>query len=361
MRTRLACGAIVALLLLPSLSLGQALINLDAKKDFVALRASSADPSGKNGDMIRIEPGQTATIADIKGAGRITHMWFTIASPSKEHLREIVLRITWDDADKPAVECPIGDFFVQGHGQYVEFTSLPVCMNPGRSLNCFWPMPFKKHAVITVTNEGEQRVNAFYHNIDYRIEKRVPRDLRYFHTQYRTYFPAPVGKDLVICDTKGAGHYVGTYVAVMANSDGWWGEGDDIWFIDGAEKPTIWGTGTEDYFSGSWDWGKAHSTPYHGVPFFDNAEKGGEKRGILNTAYRWHIEDPVPFTKSLLMTLEHGRAGYDRDRKPLTNHYVTLSYYYLNTPGGDGPALPPLKDRIPTLLPLPEPAAGAPK
>jgi hypothetical protein len=354
MRAFLAAWIAAAALTTPSASNSQALDNLASRKDFRAFRSASTDPRGRNGDARHMNPGETLTVADIKGAGQISHIWFTIAAASKEHLREMVLRMTWDDAPRPAVECPIGDFFCQGHGQYVEFTSLPVCMNPGRSLNCFWPMPFKKHAVITVTNEGSQPVYALYYNIDYRLERRAPRNLRYFHTQYRTYFPAPVGKDLTICDTKGAGHYVGTFVAVMANSDGWWGEGNDYWFIDGAEKPTIGGTGTEDYFNGSWDWGKAFSTPYHGVPLYDNAEKGGEKRGILNTAYRWHIEDPVPFTRSLLLTLEHGRAGWDRDRKPFTNHYVTVSYYYLDNPNGDGPEIPAAKDRIPALIPLPQ-------
>jgi hypothetical protein len=222
------------------------------------------------------------------------------------------------------------------------------------ALNCYWPMPFKRHAVITVTNEGSRRVNAYYSNIDYRLDNKPQKDERYFHTQYRTYFPAPVGKDLTICETKGAGHYVGTVVSVLANSDGWWGEGDDNFFIDGASTPQISGTGTEDYFLGAWDWGRAFWTPYFGVPYYDNPDKGGEKRGILNTCYRWHVHDTVPFTKSLLFTLEHGRAGYDKDRKPLTNHYTTVAYYYVDHAEGDGPAIPGYKDRVPMLLPLPE-------
>ena len=215
-------------------------------------------------------------------------------------------------------------------------------------------MPFKSHAQITVTNEGSKQVDALYYNLDYRLDKKAPRDIRYFHTQYRTYFPAPVGSNLTICETKGAGHFVGTFVALMANSDGWWGEGNDSFFVDGEAKAGITGTGTEDYFCGGWDFGHAFWTPYFGVPYYDNAEKGGEKRGILNTAYRWHIQDPVPFKKSLLFTLEHGRAGWDKDRKPFTNHYTTVGFYYVDHPEHDGLAIPAYKDRVPVLIPLPE-------
>jgi len=328
--------------------------DLASKKDFKALRASSADPTGGNADMRRMAPGETVTVTDVKGAGRITHIWFTIAAPSKDHLRELVLRMYWDDAVKPAVECPIGDFFAQGHGKYVEFSSAPVSVGARMALNCYWPMPFKKHAIITVTNEGSDRVNALYFNLDYRLDRRAERNLRYFHTQYRTYFPAPVGKNLTICEVTGAGHFVGTFISVLANSDGWWGEGDDNFFVDGEAKPGISGTGSEDYFCGAWDFGRAFWTPYFGVPYYDNAQKGGEKRGILNTCYRWHIQDPVPFNKSLLFTLEHGKQGFDKDRKPFTNHYTTVGYYYVDHSEGDGPAIPAYASRVPVLIPLPD-------
>ncbi len=340
--------------LAPQVAFAQLPADLAAKKEFTAGRASSTDPNGRNGDARRIEPGQTYTLADITGNGRIEHIWFTIASPSHEHLRELVLRMTWDDASKPAVECPVGDFFAQGHGKYVEFQSAAVSVGSRMALNCYWPMPFKKHAVLTVSNEGEKAVDSYYYNIDYRLDERAQKDVRYFHTQYRTYFPAPKGEPLTICESTGAGHYVGTFISVLANSDGWWGEGNDYWYVDGAKKPSISGTGSEDYFCGAWDFGKAFWTPYFGVPFYDNASKGGEKRGILNTCYRWHIQDPVPFKKSLLFTLEHGRGGWDEDRKPLRNSYTTVGYYYVDKAEGEGPAIPPFKDRIPQLLPLPD-------
>ncbi len=328
------------------------------KKDFSVMRSSSTDPAGRNGDYRRVPPGETFTVADIKGAGRITHMWFTIASPSQDHLREIVLRIYWDDAKVPAVACPIGEFYGLGHGKYVEYASAPVSIGASKGLNCYWPMPFKTHARITITNEGSRQVDALYFNLDYRLDKKAARDTRYFHTQYHTYFPAPVGKDLTICDAQGAGHYAGTFITVMANSDGWWGEGNDNFFIDDPNKPTITGTGSEDYFCGGWDFGHAFWTPFFGVPYYDNAQKGGEKRGILNSAYRWHIQDPIPFKKSLLFTLEHGSQGGNRDRKPFTNHYTTVGYYYIDHAEGEGPDVPAYKDRVPTLIPLPAPVSS---
>ena len=341
-----ACAALA-----PAMAKAQVPDDLDAKKEFKAFRSSSADPTGGNADARPIAPGETLKVADVTGSGRITHIWFTIAAQSPDHLRQLVLRATWDDAATPAIECPIGDFFAQGPGKYVEFSSSPVSVGGRMALNCYWPMPFKKHAVITVTNEGDRRVNSFYYNIDYRMGHERGKT-RYFHTQYRNYFPAPVGKDLTICEVKGDGHFVGTVVTVLANSDGWWGEGDDNWFIDGAEKPQISGTGSEDYFCGAWDFQHAFQTPFFGVTWYDNAEHGGEKRGITNTVYRWHVQDPVPFKKSLLFTLEHGRQGFDRDRKPFTNHYTTVGLYYVDHAQSDLDPIQRYPKRVPVLIPL---------
>jgi hypothetical protein len=324
--------------------------DLANKKEFRSFRSSSTDPKLRNGDSRPIEPGQTITVADAKGSGRFTHLWFTIADEDPDPLRSCVLRIYWDDAKTPAVECPMGDFFAEGPGKYVEYRSAPVSVGGSMALNCYWPMPFKKHAVVTVTNEGKGRVDALYYNLDYRLDDHPDRDALYFHTQYRNDFPAPKGEPLTICDVKGSGQFVGTVVTVLANTDGWWGEGNDNWYVDGASKPTISGTGTEDYFCGAWDFGHAFQTPYFGVTYYDNANFGGEKRGIQNTVYRWHIQDPVAFTRSLLFTLEHGRQGYDEDRRPFRNSYTTLGLYYVNHPEGDGPTVPPYSERIPELL-----------
>ena len=332
-------------------SVAQVPPDLAQKKDFQSFRSSSTDPNHNNGDARPMAPGETLTVADIHGAGRMTHIWFTIAAEHRgEALRELVLRMTWDDASKPAVECPIGDFFAQGPGQYVEYHSAPVSVGGQMALNCYWPMPFKKHAKITVTNEGTGKIYALYYNLDYRLEKKPERDMEYFHAQYHNYFPAPVGKPVTICDTIGNGHYVGTVVTVLANSDGWWGEGNDLWYVDGGEQPQITGTGTEDYFCGAWDFGHTFQTPYFGVTYYDNPDHGGEKRGIQNTVYRWHIEDPVAFTKSLRFDLEHGSNGVNEDRKPYTNNYTTVGFFYLDNPEGDGPPLRPYAERVPKLL-----------
>src|SRR5579871_4545941 len=184
---------------------GQVPEDLGGKKDFKSYRISSVDPQLRNGDAREIAPGQTLVLADVHGNGRFTHMWTTIAAQSPDHLRELVLRMTWDDAATPAVECPIGDFFAQGPGKYVEYRSAPVSVGGSMALNCYWPMPFRKHAVITVTNEGAKPVDAFYYNFDYRLDDRPQRDIRYFHTQYRNYFPAPKGKPLTMCEVQGAG------------------------------------------------------------------------------------------------------------------------------------------------------------
>ncbi len=339
-------------------ALAQVPEDLANRKEYRAMKVSSADPTGKNADARGVAPGETLTLADIKGRGEFTHLWITISSPSPDHLRELVLRMTWDDAASPAVECPVGDFFAQGPGQYVEYHSAPVSVGGQKALNCYWPMPFRKHAVLTVTNEGAQPVGAFYYNFDYRLDAEAKAGAKdeplYFHTQYRNFFPAPKGTPLTICEARGAGHFVGTVVSVLANSDGWWGEGDDNFYVDGAKDPVISGTGSEDYFCGAWDFGHTFQTPYFGVTFYDNPDKGGEKRGIQNTVYRWHLLDPVPFTSALRFTLEHGRGGWDEDRTPLRNHYTTVGLYYVDHPEGDGPKIQPYAARIPALLPLPE-------
>jgi hypothetical protein len=333
---------------------GQVPADLDAKKEFRALRFASTDSHFKNADYRQIPPGETLELGRTEGSGRIVHMWFTIASRSAEHLRELVLRAYWDGAKKPAVECPLGDFFGLGFGKYVEYKSAPVAVGGVKALNCYWPMPFATGARLTLTNEGTQEVKSCYFNIDYRLEGKPAKDLRYFHTQYRQAYPVPKGQEYTILDTKGAGHYTGTFLSVMANSDGWWGEGNDKFFVDGASKPTIEGTGSEDYFCGAWDFQHAFWNPYHGVVYYDNQAKGGEKRGILNTCYRWHILDPVPFTNSLRFVIEHGRHGSDNDREPLRNHYSSVAYYYLDRAEGDGPPLPSYQERIPSLIRLPE-------
>jgi hypothetical protein len=359
MRIKLTFGVVLSVVAATVTSLhAQVPEDLAQSKAFRAFRLASTDPNLHNADYRTIAPGATLELGRIEGHGRITHMWFTIAGKSEDHLRELVLRAYWDGAEKPAIESPLGDFFGLGFGRYVEYHSAPVAIGGVKAMNCYWPMPFAKGARLTMTNEGSEPVHSCYFNIDYRLDDEPVAEVRYFHTQYRQAFPVPKGRDYPILETVGRGHFVGTFLSVMANSDGWWGEGNDKFYVDGAKRPTIEGTGSEDYFCGAWDFQHAFSNPYNGVPLYTNPEKGGEKRGILNTCYRWHILDPVPFTKSLRLVIEHGRGGPDDDRSPLRNHYSSVAYYYLDRAEGDGPALPIYKDRVPHLLGLPATTAG---
>lgn len=348
----IALGA--AFCLLAGAASAQVTTDISHQLNFKSRRISSTDPHHNNGDSRPIEPGQTLTLGDVHCAGSIEHIWMTIAAADKDALRELVLRIYWDGSSTPAVECPVGDFFAQGPGQYVEFHSAPVSVGGQMALNCYWPMPFGKEAKFTVTNEGTGKVFALYYNIDYRQESHPEKNMLYFHTQYRNDFPAKPGSPITICSASGKGQYVGTVLTVQANSDGWWGEGNDLWYIDGDKKPTIEGTGSEDYFCGAWDFGHAFQTPYFGVTWYDDAAFGGEKRGIQNTVYRWHIPDPVVFQNSLDFQLQMGRNGVSEQRSPFTNNYTTVGFYYINHAQADLPAIAPLSQRIPSLIPLPK-------
>jgi hypothetical protein len=198
---------------------------------------------------IHIAPGEERTIADIQGTGAIQQMWMTPTGA----FRFSIIRIFWDDQETPSVECPLGDFFACGWGKYAQVSSLAVCVNPGSAFNCYWEMPFRKRCRITVTNTAEDRM-ALYYQINYTLTD-VPEDAAYFHAQFRRTNPLPYKEVYTILDgVQGQGHYVGTYMAWGVNNTGWWGEGEIKFFIDGdGEFPTICGTGTEDYFCGSYN------------------------------------------------------------------------------------------------------------
>ncbi len=234
-------------------------------KDYVQKRASSYDRSGANADFRTIAPGDTLTLMDESGPGLVSHIWVTIATNDPDHLKALVLRIYWDGESSPSVEAPIGDFFGLGLGDYFLYQSLPLSVASDKALNCYFPMPFQKHARITVTNEGSLKVGAFYFNVDYRsYSKPLPADLLYFHAQYRQASPAQgwtnqwrtngdpqvdTKKNLngegnyVWLEASGRGHFVGVTMSVLQNQDGWWGEGDDMFFVDGETTPSINGTG----------------------------------------------------------------------------------------------------------------------
>jgi hypothetical protein len=351
------CATLVALpvmLLLPPMAQATEVEKLGDDVSYTAQRLSSVDPEHKNSDRRPIEPGQTLELGEIKGAGKVTHMWFTIWADSPDYLKELVVRAYWDGDKQPAVECPLGDFFALGFGKLVDLKSAPVVIGEHAALNCYWPMPFAKGARFTITNEGSKPIKSCYYNVDYQLDKQPSDKTYYFHTQYRQSYPAPSGKDYTVLDTTGRGKFVGCFLSLLANADGWWGEGNDKFYVDGATTPTIEGTGSEDYFCGAWNFGGAMKegrsfyTDYFGVPLYDS----GEKRGIRNTCYRWHVLDPVPFTSSLKFALEHGKNGSDNVRTPSPNNYSTVAFYYVDHTAADGTPLPGLAQRDSQLIPI---------
>ncbi len=325
---------------------------LPQSRDYVQKRSSSYDRTGGNADYRRIAPGETLTLLDAPGPGEVTHVWVTIASPEMFHLKKLVLRMAWDDEATPSVEAPIGDFYGLGLGDYFLYQSLPLAVAPDNALNSYFPMPFQKHAKITVTNEGKDRVDAFYFNIDYRAYSQpLPDNTLYFHAQYRQAAPCVAvqsngknldGKDNYLwVDATGRGHFVGVTMSVVENADGWWGEGDDMFFVDGEKLPSINGTGTEDYFSGAWDFG-GHSFFYN---LFGAPVVGPERAGARWSVYRFHLDSPIPFTKSLKASIEHGHAN---DR---ADDYYSVAYWYQTEPHAPFPPLPPVAERLPSLHP----------
>lgn len=324
---------------------GNPLDGLAELKDFEARRSSSSDPDWRNGngDARPIAPGDTLTIADLKGPGQIVHIWNTIAASDRMYSRLLVLRMYWDGERTPSVECPIGDFFAAGHGMDAWVDSLPVRVtSDGRARNCYWPMPFRKSAKITVTNEGPGRVNAFYYYVDWQKMNSLPQKTAYFHAQYRQAFPCqPDNRNYLILDAKGQGHYVGTVQSVRLNEPGWYGEGDDFFFIDGEKEPSLRGTGTEDYFCDAWGFRKFDGL-YYGLPIFE-----GYNTGDRITVYRWHIPDPIPFRKSLRVEIEH-KGSRDNVSGFIERYddFSTVAYWYQTEPHAPFPKLPPAKERL---------------
>ncbi|MCX8052976.1 MAG: DUF2961 domain-containing protein [Armatimonadetes bacterium] len=317
-------------------------------KEYRAMRASSSDPNWEhgNGDARPIEPGQTLTLAELQGPGRIVHIWFTIAHNERFYGKLLVLRMYWDGEKNPSVECPVNDFFCEGHGADMYVNSLPFRVtSEGRARNCYWPMPFAKSAKITVTNEGTKRCDAFYYYIDWQKLPKLSEDEAYFHAQYRQEFPCVKGRDYLILEAEGKGHYVGCNLSVRQREPGWWGEGDDRFYIDGETVPSIQGTGSEDYFCDGWGIRKLDGL-YYGFPISEGYETNSR-----HTCYRFHIQDPVPFNKSIKVVIEHKGARRMPDGK--WNGYVerfddfsSVAYWYQREPHKPFPPLPGPKERL---------------
>jgi Protein of unknown function (DUF2961) len=355
--------------------------NVTRQQTYTMHRASSADATGANADFRKVDSGQTLTLLDTDGPGLISHLWFTIASKEPYHLKRIVLRIYWDGEETPSVEAPIGDFFGLGLGYYNPWQSEMLSVGSIKDLNCFFPMPFQRHARITVTNEGKKLIDALYYNIDYRTDPTTlaPGTL-YFHAQYRQAQPnrgwtnrwtsngQPLvnkkanltGQDnYVWLDAKGPGQYAGVTMSILQNQDDWWGEGDDMFFVDGARKPSIAGTGAEDYFLGAWGF-KEHPFSYqlYGAPIVGKSVAGGR-----TSVYRFHLDSPIVFKTSFKATIEHGNANHRSD------NFYSVAYWYQAEPHAPFPPLPPVEQRLPVLQhvggpgnvapPAPAPAAKA--
>jgi hypothetical protein len=320
---------------------------LPAFKDYKAARESSHDPSGGNADGrhdMPLQPGQTREMANISGAGAITHLWITIASKDEHHLRNLILRMYWDGETEPSVECPIGDFFGLGHARYYQYSSLPIQIGTDKGLNCYWRMPFDNGARVTVTNDGPLPVEAFYYYVDYVRYAEPRNEGGRFHAQYRQAHPCEDSGNYVLLEATGRGHYVGCNLSIHTRAPGWWGEGDDMIYVDGEEEASLKGTGSEDYFCGAWCYGVAEgkrgefSGAYFGAPLIE----GGNAQNALWNVYRYHLEDPVPFERSIRVTIEHGHANNRRD------DFSSVAYWYQSEPHAPFPPLPKPEDRIPS-------------
>ncbi|GMU20563.1 MAG: hypothetical protein AMXMBFR13_06600 [Phycisphaerae bacterium] len=325
--------------------------DLARRQPYTAGRVSSADPTGGNKDNITIPPGQTVTLADLKGPGLIAHCWFTMMTDSPDYLSKVVLQIRWDDADAPAVDVPWGPFFGLGHDECADVVSEPIVVMAGHAqyiqyppglaaFNCYFPMPFRKRAVIGIVNRDDQPVKHFFYHIDYQQHAELPDDAYYFHATYRTDHPAPAtrpesrnttGQDnYVILETAGQGHYVGCTLHVNAPPDekGKWYEGDDLIVVDGRPfSDAIRGTGSEDYFGLAWGVRRHFQSPQFGTSYHRWPAEGPEMLQYGRfSLYRWHLRDPIPFTRSIHVSIEH---GHDNDA---ANRYASTAYWYAAKP-----------------------------
>ena len=365
---------------------GHEITDLYELNDCRTKRISSYDRSGGNHDWMDLEPGECRTFAEMKGPGVIRHIWCTNWTGTEDWeeepfaLRRLVLRMYWDGEETPSVEVPLGDFFGIGFGIHKSYSSAVLSMNPdnGRGMNCYFPMPFKKSAKLTIESSCDNHTN-FYFYIDYEEWKEEPdEDIGYFHAQWRreenTAGWAPLepglldrekanvedepawvpkawlvknttGKDnYVILDAEGRGKYVGCNLNIdvfTPQANEWYGEGDDMFFIDGEPwPPSLHGTGTEDYFTTAFSPAEEYCGPYSGITVY-SGDKAGFKYGGKNSMYRYHVHDPICFEKSLVFSIEHGHAN------KLSNDYSSTAYWYQTEPHKQFPELPPAEGRLP--------------
>ena len=346
---------------------GSSLRDLPRLRSSRRRRASSWDKTGGNEDWVTMSPGQTKTLANIEGAGCINHVWVTVSgdppseSPERYSLRKLLLKMYWDGEEEPSVLVPLGDFFGSGHARTLNFASAPLQMSPddGQALNCFFHMPFARGARVEVTSELENDRTSLYYYVDYEEFDELEEGLGRFHAQWRRENPTEgveqgeesneeflfegenvSGEDnYTILEAEGRGHYVGCVLNVhnLRETDrwNWYGEGDDIIFIDGEDwPPSLHGTGLEDYFNTAWTPQQEYSSLYHGI-----TQKGGENWSGWVSYYRFHVEDPVTFGESIRVTFEHGHANKRSD------DYSSVAYWYQAEPHKPF-SIPPVEERI---------------
>jgi len=311
------------------------------------------EPAGRIGKgwkvhpSIPLQPGETATIADVEGPGVIQHIW--IGVPHKAY-RDCVLRFYWDGEETPSIEVPLGDFFANGHGLRTQVTSMPVAVNSTGALNCYWPMPFRKRAKITIENQRWELFEGFFYQITYAMQE-VPDNAAYLHAQWRRAVTRREHPEYTILDeVRGKGHYVGTYLAWTQLANGWWGEGEIKFFLDGDDEyPTICGTGTEDYFGGAWGFygpdgrEQPYSTAFLGLPLVVHEPNEVPKYGL----YRWHIMDPIRFEQDLKVTIQALGWWPDGTFQPLEDDIASTAFWYQAEPHTPFPALPGAEQRWP--------------
>lgn len=312
-----------------------------------SMRATSGNPFNNN-DSIKFDAGECKTIAELEGPGKIAHFWMIPYSANNiRYPRAFVMRIYWDGAEVPSVEVPLGDFFAVGNGMTANVESLPVKVSSyGRGYNCYWQMPFRKSAKITLTNECETESGACYYQIDWVKLDREPEDMLYFHARYHQEYPPELGKPYTVFVGKGRGQYVGTVLSSQNAMGHWFGEGDDYFYIDGEKIPSLSGTGTEDYFNEAWNM-RVHSSLFTGCTVFEPRAPDARI-----TAYRWHIPDPVFFKKSLRFELE--RTGFIVNSRgeefspsgSRPDYWSSVSYWYQDAVAEPWCEFPPYKDRV---------------
>lgn len=311
-----------------------------------AASARAADDLGQGWKVrpfLRVNAGETATLMDIDGPGIIQHIWM-VEGLKRAH----ILRFYWDDEETPSIEVPAPDFFAVGHETFARVDSMAVIANPRNALNCYWPMPFRKHVKVTFTNDAAEDLELLAYQITY-AETAVPDNAAYFHAQWRRALTDKDNPYVILDGVKGKGRYVGTFLAWTQFKKGWFGEGEIKFYMDGDEEfPTICGTGTEDYFCGSYGFPEPYTTAYAGTTL--QADENAKPPSFWSL-YRWHIQDPICYESDLRVTIQALGWGEDGKYMKLSDDIASVAYWYQAEPHAPFPALPPLKNRLPVARP----------